>query len=217
MLGKLIRKNANKIEECDNIFDRIETWNRNPKQNGNIQNFIEDLSSTAFDIFVEGYDIVFYSKQCSRRADSKKATRCLKCDNTRDTIRKILSRATPIGINKINKHSNNINKKINIKLIAAHPMTAGVRIREDALIIKRQRKLIIKQHFENKVLKDLLRCEANSEFEDGVIKVFNEADTAFDKYQLSNISDVGEEKSKQKSLWEVHIEHLINVKEKKGG
>ena len=80
---------------------------------------------------------------------------------------------------KINNKSYTINKNTRIDSIAAHLITAGVHIREDATIIERQRKLIIKQYFEIKVLKDLLRCERGSQFEGGVIDIFTEANALF--------------------------------------
>ena len=175
----------------------MEASNRNTKQNGTIQHFIEEISSTAFEIFVKGHDIVFYSKQCSRRTNSKNATQCLECEKERVNIKKSLSKALPIGMNKINNNSSTIHKKTNINYIAAHPISAGIRIRDDAKIIERQRKLIAKQYFEIKMLKDLLRCEDGSEFEDGVIHVFTEANSLFVGFQ-TNSSDDEEEKVDKK-------------------
>ena len=211
LFGTIENNRRLKIEKCGNLLD---DYNEKQQQNIPYQKFINDRfpSEFKYDIFIEGNCVAFYSKTCCKTRASSKALRCKACNGIRALVTALVNNALPLGYkNTI------IKKKTRIDLIASHPISSRMYIRDLTSILQKKNKIIMKQKFRNKLITQKLeRCQPGSVFEDGVIKTFREADSKFDTYMLDHGKDLsGEQKTRTKAMWEVALENLLKANDRK--
>ena len=222
LLGKIVRKNATEIEECEDIFRTIEGYT---EDNMSLYEFVGSHTSLgmACKIVLEKGEFVFYSTSCTTTASSSKSSRCKACDKIRLTIAQMVSTAEPLGLNS------EIKKKTNYCHIAQHPVSAETRIRDDANQIRLQKKKIMELQYEIDMLEDHVTCKDDKKLQRAINKTFEEAAINFDKFQMDDqdgtekdrddreIAGADQDESHNMTmLWEVHLEHLKKVDKKEG-
>ena len=211
LFGTIENNRRLKIEESGNLLD---DYNEKQQHKVPYQKFINNRfpSEFKYDIFIEGNCVAFYLKTCCKTTSSLKAFRCKACNGIRQCVTALVNNALPLGYG-----NTSIKKKTRIDLIASHPISSKMYIRDLTSILQNKNKIIMKQKFRNKLITQKLeRCEPGSAFEDGVIKTFNEADSKFDTYMLNYGTDLsGEQKTRTKAMWEVALENLLKANDRK--
>ena len=209
LFGSFMGQRRRLLENCTTLF-------KNNSSKRRIKNPHLDLlgdNEMKYDIFQEGTDIVFYSSKCQSETTEMSNGRCDACRKARKSIHDLWRHVSPPGWNNKN---NEIDRKSNVRYIASHPLSAERRILDDAARYRIVQKENMALRFKSKKFhQSMIQCDPGSEFELAAQKVVEEANNKFDEYQKEyNTSDSGEEKSQQKSLWEISLEHLNNVKQR---
>ena len=226
LLSKLFRDALLRMESSqifydipDDCYDPTATVNNTNKHKlVPIQDFINRHYKIDEDFYIcrdpDTHDVVFHSKKCKGITAVSLAERCDACSKIRNKLWSLIRYAIPrYAIPRATARD----KKENIRYVIQHPTTARRRIIDDNTRYLKLLKECVKLRFDNKLLRNLISCKKGSEFEAGVEQCMKSANDLFDDYQSKhNTTATSEEKSEERALWEISLEHLTKVKTRNG-
>ena len=214
-VAKHYQKIAQKVQKCSEISSIIRNKHNEmiPLHQSIVEKVTEDLPYVV--TVNENEEICIRSKNCSNKTKNENSMRCNQCEEKKSTIAKMINRSTPLGWND----EVPINKYTTFKTISSNSYTAEKKARQDAEMLKMYKKKVVELEYERNILKEHIQCGSkDTKMNKAIDKLFEVANDNFDKFQSANNdgSTTDKEKEQQRSMWDIHYEHLKQIKAKGG-
>ena len=212
-VAKHYQKIAQKVQKCSKISSIIRNKHNEmiPLHQSIVEKVTENLPYVV--TVNENEEICIRSKNCSNKAKTENSMRCSQCEEKKSVIAKMINRSTPLGWND----EVPINKYTSIKTISSNPYTAGKKVRQDAEMLKMYKKKVMELEYERNILKEHIQCGSkDTKMNKAIEKLFEVANDNLSKFQSNDGSTTDKEKEQQRSMWDIHYEHLKQIKAKGG-
>ena len=212
-VAKHYQKIAQKVQKCSKISSIIRNKHNEmiPLHQSIVEKVTENLPYVV--TVNENEEICIRSKNCSNKAKTENSMRCSQCEEKKSVIAKMINRSTPLGWND----EVPINKYTSIKTISSNPYTAGKKVRQDAEMLKMYKKKVMELEYERNILKEHIQCGSkDTKMNKAIDKLFEVANDNLSKFQSNDGSTTDKEKEQQRSMWDIHYEHLKQIKAKGG-
>ena len=212
-VAKHYQKIAQKVQKCSKISSIIRNKHNEmiPLHQSIVEKVTENLPYVV--TVNENEEICIRSKNCSNKAKTENSMRCSQCEEKKSVIAKMINRSTPLGWND----EVPINKYTSIKTISSNPYTAGKKVRQDAEMLKMYKKKVMELEYERNILKEHIQCGSkDTKMNKAIDKLFEVANDNLSNFQSNDRSTTDKEKEQQRSMWDIHYEHLKQIKAKGG-